>query len=144
MNADSSGKDSKTYQVIGAAMEVHRELRRGFLEVVYQDALAVEFSTRDIPFERERLLNIRYKGGILPSFYKADFTCFSEVLVECKAQQTLSGNDDAQVLNYLRITGIPIGLLINFGTSSLEWKRLIFSPEKICVNLCQSVDPPSL
>ena len=81
MNADSKNRDRQTFAIIGAAMEVHRELRHGFLEAVYQDALAVEFALQQIPFEREKLLRVSYKGGILPSFYKADFVCFGSVLV---------------------------------------------------------------
>ncbi len=121
-------------------MEVHRELRNGFLEAIYQDALAVEFTNRSIPFEREKLLQVRYKGGILPSFYKADFVCFGSLLVECKALQKLSGTEEAQVLNYLRITGLSRALLLNFGAPSLESKRLILTPEKTRVNLRQSAD----
>ena len=140
MNTDFKEKDQESYQVIGAAMEVHRELRHGFLEAVYQDALAVEFATRGILFEREKLLHVRYKGGVLPSFYKADFVCFGTLLVECKALSKLSGAETAQVLNYLRITGLPKALLLNFGTPSLEYKRHVFSPPKICENLCESAD----
>ena len=145
MNADSfdlKKRDEETYAVIGAAMEVHRELRNGFLEVVYQDALAVEFAIRKIPFEREKLLQVRYKGGILPSFYKADFVCFGSVLVECKAMKAMGGPEEAQILNYLRITGLSRALLINFGTPSLEYKRLIFTHQEICGNQRQSAENP--
>jgi GxxExxY protein len=135
MGEDFKDSDSESYAIIGAAMEVHRELRHGFLEAVYQDALAVEFAMRKIPFEREKLLPIRYKGGTLPSVYKADFVCFGSLLVECKALTKIGAVEDSQVLNYLRITGLPRGLLLNFGTPSLGYKRLIFSSEKICANL---------
>jgi len=140
MNADSKDRDPQTFAIIGAAMEVHRELRHGFLEMVYQDALAVEFALQQIPFEREKLLQVSYKGGILPSFYKADFVCFGGVLVECKALQAVSGVEEAQVLNYLRITGLPRAVLLNFGTRSLEYKRLIFTPDGICADLRESVE----
>ena len=140
MTADSKTRDPETFAIIGAAMEVHRELRHGFLETVYQDALAVEFALQQIPFEREKLLRVSYKGGILPSFYKADFVCFGSVLVECKALQAVGGVEEAQVLNYLRIIGLPRAVLLNFGTRSLEYKRLIFTPDRICANLRESVD----
>jgi len=89
MSADFSETDTKgdpeTYAIIGAAMEVHRELRQGLLEAVYQDALEVEFGLRNIPCEREKHLEVHYKGNLLPSFYKADFVCFESVIVECKS-----------------------------------------------------------
>jgi GxxExxY protein len=98
MDTDFSGKtgirDPQSYAVIGAAMEVHRELRHGFLEAVYQEALAVESQSRGIPFEREVLLKIFYKGGELPDFYKADFVCFGRLLVECKALAEIGGAED--------------------------------------------------
>ena len=119
--------DPETYAVIGAAMEVRRELRTGFLEAVYQDALAVELASRQIPFEREKLLEVRYKGGILPRCYKADFGCFGTLLVEYKAIQAIGKVEEAQVLNYLRATGLTRALLLNFGTHSLAHKRLIYT-----------------
>ena len=116
-------------------MEVHRELGHGFLEAVYQDALAVELASRQILFEREKSLPITYKGGILPSIYKADFVCFGNILIECKAQQSIGKPEDAQVLNYLRITRLTRALLLNFGTQSLQYKRLVLTSQKICANL---------
>lgn len=128
MTADPAQGDPDTYAIIGAAMEVHRELNRGFAEAVYKDALAVEFTSRKIQFDRETLLQIRYKGGILPSFYKADFVCFGNVVVEAKAIPAIGAAEESQLLNYLRITGHTIGLLLNFGAPSLQFKRLIFTP----------------
>jgi GxxExxY protein len=104
MNADLKDKDPETYAIIGTAMEVHRELRNGFVEPTYQDAFAVELTLRKIPFEREKRLNVYYKGGILPSTYNADFVCFGSLLVECKAIPAIGPVEEAQVLNYLRIT----------------------------------------
>ena len=124
-------RDRDTFAIIGAAMEVHRELRNGFLEAVYKDALAVEFAIRQVPFEREKLLQVVYKGGTLPSFYKADFVCFGSILVECKAIPSMGRADEAQALNYLRITGLTRAILLNFGKSSLEHKRLVFTQPKI-------------
>lgn len=133
MNADFSEagrtKDPETYAIIGAAMEVHRELRPGLLEVVYQDALVVEFGARSIPFEREKLLKVFYKGKALPSFFKADFVCFNSIIVECKSQATIGAVEDAQVINYLRITGLERGVLLNFGPPSLQYKRLLLSKQ---------------
>jgi len=140
MAADSKGEDPETYAIIGAAMEVHRELGHGFLEAVYQDALAVELNLRSIPFQREKLLPVLYKGGILPASYKADFICFDGVLVECKALQAIGGVEESQVLNYLRITRLTRAVLLNFGARSLGYKRIILSSQKICENLRQSAD----
>jgi len=134
MGADFMQKDNETYAVIGAAMDVHSELGRGFLEAVYQDALAVEFTLRSIPFEREKLLQIRYKGDVLPSFYKADFVCFGTVLVECKAISQIGNPEIAQTLNYLKATGLGRALVINFAPASLETKRLVLNHSEICEN----------
>jgi len=119
--------DPETYAIIGAAMEVHRELRHGLVEPVYQDGLEVEFSARGIPFEREKLLKVFYKGNPLPSFFKADFVCYESVIVEGKAQVSIGTAEDAQVINYLRITSLERAVLLNFGTPSLQYKRLVLS-----------------
>ncbi len=135
MQADH--RDEQTYAIIGAAMEVHRELGPGFLEAVYQDALAIELELRDIPFQRERLLPVHYKGRLLPSVYRADFVCYGEVIVETKALAALVGIHEAQTINYLKATGMQRALLINFGTLSLQHKRLVRS-----LNQPQSATPP--
>ena len=129
-------KDPETFAIIGAAMEVHRELGRGFLELVYQSALALEFQERAIPFKAEVALPIRYKGKLLTCGYRADFICFENVLIETKAITKLTAADDAQLINELKATGLHRGLLLNFGSASLEHKRLVFGPPK---NLCKSV-----
>ena len=107
-------------------MEVHRQLGCGFLEPVYQESLAVEFALHNIPFCREDRIPIRYKGRLLESHYSADFICFDSIVVELKALARLSGTEEAQVINYLKATGCKTGLLLNFGTRSLEHRRFVF------------------
>jgi GxxExxY protein len=133
MNADfqKENKDPQTYAVIGAAMEVHRHLGHGFLEAVYQEALAVEMTERNISFGREVAMPVDYKGRRLQCGYRADFICFEEVVVELKAINQLTGADEAQLINELKVTGLHRGLLLNFGAPSLEYRRFVF-------NLCQS------
>lgn len=106
-------------------MEVHKELGHGFLEAVYQEALEIEFNIQDVPHEREKKLNLQYKGRPLKKKYYADFVCFNEIIVELKAIETLTPDHIGQVLNYLKGTGFRLGLLINFGTKSLQYKRVI-------------------
>lgn len=120
-------RDPRTYAIIGAAMEVHRELGCGFLEGVYQEALAAEFALRSIPFVPQVPLRVHYKGQLLTTSYRADFLCFQEILVEIKALKSLSGVEEAQILNYLKATRHEIGLLLNFGAPSLATKRLVRS-----------------
>jgi GxxExxY protein len=112
---------------IGAAMEVHRVLGCGFLKPVYQEALAKEFVLRNIPFRREVELPVMYKGEFLAVKYKPDFICYDSVIVELKALDKLSGKEKAQVINYLKATGIERGLLLNFGTIRLEYERVILT-----------------
>src|SRR5256714_7855039 len=128
-------KDPQSHAIIGAAMEVHRELGFGFLEAVYQTALALEFQERGVPFKAEVALPIRYKGKLLTCAYRADFICFENIMVEIKAISKLTGADEAQLINELKATGLHRGLLFNFGAASLEHKRLVFGPSE---NLCKS------
>ena len=122
-------KDPRTYAIIGAAMDVHRELGHGFLEAVYHEALEIELAARGVPHEREVELPIVYKGKRLDTHYRADFMCFDSVVVELKALAELTGRERAQVLHYLKATGQEVGLLINFGGPSLEYERLILGEQ---------------
>jgi GxxExxY protein len=126
-SVDTTNRDPQTYAIIGAAMEVHRQLGHGFLEAVYQEALAIEFANRKIPFQREVPLPVFYKGVRLQCSYRADFLCFDEVIVESKAIGQLTGVDEAQTINELKATQLNRALLINFGALSLEYKRLVFN-----------------
>jgi GxxExxY protein len=122
-------KDPRTFAIIGAAMEVHRQLGCGFLEPVDQEALALELVARGVPHRREVDLPVYYKGQRLNTSYRADFLCYDSVIVELKALAKLSGTEEAQILNYLKASGHQVGLLLNFGARSLEYKRFIWSPQ---------------
>ncbi len=117
---------AETYAVVGAAMEVHYKLGTGFLEPVYQQVLPIEFALRSIPFEAQRRFNIEYKGTAIEKEYVADFVCFDQIIVEIKALNQLSTVDWSQVLNYLKVSRMRVGLLFNFGSvGRLEWKKLV-------------------
>ena len=135
--------DPQTYAIIGAAIEVHRELGFGFLEAVYQAAFALELKERGIPFEAEVSLPVKYKGKLLSCVYRADFVCFSEIIVETKAIAHLSTIDEAQLINELKATGYYRGLLLNFGAGSLEQRRMVFGVDPHLCKSAQSVDDTS-
>jgi GxxExxY protein len=120
-------KDQNTYKIIGAAMEVHKELGCGFLEAVYHEALTAEFYDQGIPFKSQPIVNIHYKGRPLTKTYVPDFICYDDVIVEIKALQNLTGLEESQMINYLKAAKIEIGLLLNFGSKSLEYKRFVYT-----------------
>lgn len=115
----------RTYTIIGCAMEVHKELGCGFLEAVYQEALGKEFAYQGIPFKSQPVVQIFYKNKPLDKTYQPDFVCYEEIIVEIKALSSISGTEEAQLINYLKATGLKVGLLLNFGSKSLQHKRLV-------------------
>lgn len=118
-----SQRDKETYAIIGAAMRVHGTLGFGFLEKVYQDALEVELRHTKIPYEREKPIDILYRGIRLGEHYYADFLCYGDVIVELKALKKLNKLEESQVLHYLRASRLTRALLINFGQPSLQVVR---------------------
>jgi GxxExxY protein len=119
--------DTQTYEIIGAAIEVHKELGCGFLEPVYQEALELELGDRQVPFRPQTAMPIFYKGRKLKAPYRADLLCYESIVVELKALTRLGETELAQILNYLRAGKHERGLLINFGAKSLEHRRCVWS-----------------
>lgn len=117
--------ENYTKELIAAFYEVHSKLGNGFLEAVYQEALAIEFSLRKIPYTQEKRINISYKGFELDKFYQADFICYDKIIIEVKALSGLSSEHESQVINYLKATELNVGLLVNFGEKSLKFKRFV-------------------
>ena len=113
----------ESYNIIGACMVVHTELGSGLLEGIYQEALEEEFKIQSLPNIREQLLEVFYKNKKLKKKYQADFICYDKIIVELKAVSSLEPTHEAQLINYLNITKNKVGLLINFGNKSLEYKR---------------------
>ena len=114
----------ESYAIIGAAIEVHKQLGCGFTEYVYQEAFAEELKLREIPFEREKVFTVIYKGKELSKEFRADFVCCNRIIVELKAVSDFTEEHYAQVYNYLKASGLQLGLLINFSKTSLEYKRI--------------------
>ena len=115
----------EVFQLIGFCMEIHRQLGKGHDEIIYKDALVVELSRAGIPFSREKPYSVSYKGVLLPHSYYADFIIWDMILFEAKAVERLCDGHKKQVLNYLAASKIRLGLLVNFGGDSLEWKRVV-------------------
>ena len=115
----------ESFNIIGAALEVHKIIGCGFTEQVYQEALEEELRLRGIPFSREKTYQITYKDKILTKNFRLDFVCYNKVIVELKAVEDFTDEHYSQVYNYLKATGMELGLLINFGKKSLEYKRVL-------------------
>lgn len=124
----------EVYSNIGAAIEVHNVLGCGYPEPVYQEALKIEIRTRQIPDRTQKQHTIDYKGQILQKCYIADFISYDENIIEINALDHLSSVEEAQLLNYLKASRLEVGLLINFGAESLQWKRMILSKKEIYEN----------
>jgi GxxExxY protein len=118
-------REEETYKIIGICMEVHRNLGPGLLEVIYKDALEIEFRQNNIPFIREKEFFIEYKGQILPHKFYADFIVCEDVILEVKAIKEFSNEHIAQTLNYMKLSNSEIGLLVNFQIKSLQYKRYV-------------------
>ena len=118
--------EEEVFKIVGAAIEVHRELGSGFLEPVYQEAMVIELASSSIPFEAQKALQIMYKGHKLKKEYVPDFICYQQIILKLKALDHLTGKEEAQALNYLKATKFRVALLLNFGShGKLEWKRLV-------------------
>jgi GxxExxY protein len=115
----------ESFNIVGAAMKVHSTLGCGFLEQVYQEALEIELTKQNIPFKRETPLTITYNNVLLKKQYCADFICYDKIILEIKAVKEFDPIHEAQVFNYLKATGFKLGILINFGETSLEYKRIV-------------------
>jgi GxxExxY protein len=123
----------EVYRIAGAALEVSNELGAGFLEAAYQEALEIGLKSRALPFVAQPTVTIAYKGRILAKENVPDFLCYDRIVVEIKAMKELTTIEQAQLLNYLKATGKPVGLLINFGAPKLEWKRMVLTDPAIRV-----------
>ena len=113
----------ETYKIIGAAMEVHRTLGLGFVESVYQEAMEIELEKQNIPFIPQKKIQIRYKDVLLNQYFVADLFCYDKIIVELKAVSTILLEHEAQIINYIHATGMKLGMLLNFGSESLYYKR---------------------
>ena len=124
MNSEELIHYDTTKPIIGAAMEVHRNLGCGFLESVYEEAFAIELELQKIPYKRQSNIQIFYKGKPA-KYFVCDFVISDKVVVELKAVEHITEIEQAQLLNYLKVTGLPVGLIINFGAKSLQFKRMV-------------------
>lgn len=120
-------RDPQTFAIIGAAMEVHRCLGCGYPEAPYSEALTREFNDLGLPYQREVKFEIQYKGRPLTNYYRADFVCYDEIIVELKALHNLTRIEETQVITYLKASGLHRALLLNFGTTSLQYRRFVLN-----------------
>jgi GxxExxY protein len=117
---------SETSSIINLALEVHKELGHGFLEIIYKDALEYEFKNAALPYEREKEYSVPYKAIILPRKFFSDFTAYDKIILEIKAQSNIGSEDLKQTINYMKSSGCKVGLILNFGREKLEIKRMVF------------------
>ena len=125
MNTPSILYKNESYKIIGACMEVHNQLGPGFLEIVYKDALEVEFTNLGMPYTREKEYAVKYKDAILPHKFYADFVVYDRIILEVKAASTINENYQAQALNYLAVSREKLAIIVNFGEVNLNFQRLI-------------------
>ena len=114
---------NEAFQIIGAAMEVHKTLGMGFLESVYQESMEIELTKRNIPFVSQKKIQIKYKDSLLNQYFVADLLCYDKIIIELKAVSAILPEHEAQIINYLKATGTKLGILLNFGEESLYFKR---------------------
>jgi GxxExxY protein len=114
---------NEAFQIIGAAMEVHKTLGMGFLESVYQESMEIELTKRSIPFVSQKKIQIKYKDSLLNQYFVADLLCYDKIIIELKAVSAILPEHEAQIINYLKATGTKLGILLNFGEESLYFKR---------------------
>lgn len=116
----------ESYEIVGACMKIHSALGSGYKEVIYQDALEVELLKREMPFEKEKRYQVVYEGVTLKHHFIADFVVYENIIIELKATKEIVNPFIAQTINYLKASGLKLGIIINFGLPSLEYKRIIF------------------
>jgi GxxExxY protein len=116
----------ESYKIIGCCLEVYNVLGKGFLEVIYKDALEIEFQLNNIPYSREKNFEVIYKGIPTKRKYNADFIVYDKIILEVKAFKSISNDNLLQTMNYLKVTGFKLGLLVNFGENSFNSKRVVY------------------
>jgi GxxExxY protein len=116
----------ETYNIIGVCMEVHRVLGPGFSEIVYKDAIEIECKLKPIPYSREEKHSVEYKKIILPHTFNSDFTMYDKIILDAKATDGITNLFVQKMINYLKVSKFKVGLIVNFGGESLEYKRIIY------------------